>query len=592
MFNIRLNPFRDHLYLTGIGRRYAWSMPIVAVTGLLAGLLEGVGIGLLIPMVASLLAAGNASSGGVIALLGRFGEGLGHRERLFLIGGAMIALLLVKNAVQVFSRIFIAYIDGRASNDVRLALVDRLLSVGYSFHLSQDPIRFINIVATESWRASEAMRAGFSRVVSLATILVFAVMLVLVSWQLTLFVAAGAVIVRLVQAGLTRKLGALSELSSLGNQVLAERMVAVVDRIRVIRLFKWQATERQRFATASDHVRRVMLAQERVSSTVSPVLEVLHAMLFIGILLAAVLYGYSLPVLAAFLVLLNRLQPHLRALEAASTDLESAAANVAEVEWLLDPRGKPPAPTGETSFAGLSDRIEFRNVSFAYPTRTEAAALTDVSFSIPAGKATALMGRSGSGKSTIINLLCRLVDPAGGCILVDGTDLTEIDPASWLDHIGIAGQDIDLVDGTIADNITFGRSDLSEADIVEAARAADAHDFITALPQGYQTDVGDGGSSLSGGQRQRIAIARAFARKPSILILDEATNAVDGISEAAILGLLRQVRGDMTVIVISHRHSTIAQCDHAVSLSNGRVVEESPLAESQSYRGMVGSEKH
>jgi ABC-type multidrug transport system fused ATPase/permease subunit len=317
------------------------------------------------------------------------------------------------------------------------------------------------------------------------------------------------------------------------------------------------------------------------------VLEILHAVLFIGILLVAVVYGYSLPVLAAFLVLLNRLQPHLRALEAASTDLESAAANVAEVEWLLDPRGQPPGPTGETPFTGLTDRIEFRDVSFAYPTRTEAAALTKVSFSIPAGQATALMGRSGSGKSTIINLLCRLVDPASGSILVDGKDLAEIDPASWLDQIGIAGQDIDLVDGTIAENIAFGRSGLSEADIVEAARAADAHDFITALPQGYQTHVGDDGSNLSGGQRQRVAIARAFARKPSILILDEATNAVDGISEGAILGLLRRVRGDMTVIVISHRQSTIAQCDHAVSLLGGAVVEESPLSSSESYRKMI-----
>jgi subfamily B ATP-binding cassette protein MsbA len=287
-------------------------------------------------------------------------------------------------------------------------------------------------------------------------------------------------------------------------------------------------------------------------------------------------------------VLLYRMQPYLLTLNQARLTLEALRGSVREVEWLLDPAGKPLPPAGTVKLGPLTGPIRFERVSFTYPNRPEGApALSDVSFELHPNRSIALIGRSGAGKSTIVSMLCQLLQPASGRNSAAGIDLAKIDPVSWRRRIGMAGQDIDLVEGTVAENIAYGVPDAGEAEIVEAARLADADSFIRTLPEGYDTRVGNRGMSLSGGQRQRIGLARALVRKPEILILDEATNAVDGISERAIMSLLRdRSRGIMT-IVISHRQSTLACCEDGIVLEDGRVSESGPLRNLRFYHGMT-----
>lgn len=293
------------------------------------------------------------------------------------------------------------------------------------------------------------------------------------------------------------------------------------------------------------------------------------------------------PVIITFLVLLHRIQPHLLAVNQAWLGLASLNESLREVEWLLDPQYKPPPPTGIVRFNHLEGPIVFEDVNFTYPNRVEAGpALSDVSFTIHKDMSTALIGRSGAGKSTIVNILCRLLEPTSGRIKVAGIDLADIDPMTWREHLGIAGQDIELVEGSITDNIAYGAPAASFEDIVQAARIADADSFIGELPNGYGTHVGSRGLSLSAGQRQRIGLARALVRKPEILILDEATNAVDGISEIAIMSLLRYRSRDKTTIVISHRQSTLACCEAGIVLENGRVIESGPLGNLEFYSKM------
>jgi subfamily B ATP-binding cassette protein MsbA len=331
-----------------------------------------------------------------------------------------------------------------------------------------------------------------------------------------------------------------------------------------------------------------MFITAQTNAALSPALEVLHVILLLLIMVIATFSGVELPVLAAFLVLLNRLQPHLRELESATGQLAAESAQVREVEWLLDPADKPAPPTGVLPFIELTDGIDFDDVSFDYGTRPGGApALANVSVSFVRGRSTALIGASGSGKSTIVNLLCRLVEPTSGVILVDGIRLSEINPNAWLAAIAIAGQDIEIIEGSIASNIAYGQEHLSQAEVTEAARLADADGFIMALPQGYETTIDASGLNLSGGQRQRLAIARALARRPQILILDEATNAVDGLSEAAIMQLLREVNASVTTIVVSHRASTLALCDDGVVIAHGRVVETGPLATLSAWQQMI-----
>jgi subfamily B ATP-binding cassette protein MsbA len=247
-------------------------------------------------------------------------------------------------------------------------------------------------------------------------------------------------------------------------------------------------------------------------------------------------------------------------------------------------RDNPPAPKGELAFTGLRNGIEFDNVSFEYGDRGEPA-LRNASFQLRRGRSTALIGESGAGKSTVVNLICRLLEPSAGTIRVDGQPLSRIKISEWLNAIAIAGQDIDLIDGTIAENISYGRPDTKRTKIEWAAWSAGAG-FVNDLAQGFDTLVGPRGLSLSGGERQRISIARALAREPEILILDEATNAVDYETETSIIKTLQDLPKSMTIIVISHRPSTLAFCDDAIVLSRGRVVETGPLSSVLSYRTM------
>jgi ABC-type multidrug transport system fused ATPase/permease subunit len=196
-----------------------------------------------------------------------------------------------------------------------------------------------------------------------------------------------------------------------------------------------------------------------------------------------------------------------------------------------------------------------------------------VSFAIRSGRMTAISGPSGAGKSTIINLLCLLIDPGTGRVRVDGADLRQFDRGAWLRAIGVAGQDIDLVPGTIADNIAWGAEGVSRAAVEQAARLAKL-DFVDQLPNGLDTDVGAAAAALSGGQRQRVSLARALVRGPAILILDEATNAVDHATEQAILQTVRELTSPRVKIVISHKASVVSQCDDVVRLGETANVED------------------
>jgi len=255
------------------------------------------------------------------------------------------------------------------------------------------------------------------------------------------------------------------------------------------------------------------------------------------------------------------------------------------VRELLAPAGKPFVVSGERPYVALKDRIRFDRVTFYYDD-PDRPALRDVSLSIPVGKTTALVGPSGAGKSTLIHLVFRFYDPTGGEVLLDDEPLRSVRLEAWWSRIALVSQDVHMFNASVRENIAYGRLDATDEDIVAAAKLADAHGFIRELPQGYDTCVGDRGVRLSGGQKQRIALARAVVRNAQILILDEATNALDAISDNLIQEALDTLSDGRTVVVIAHRLSTVERADHIIVLEEGRVAEEGDLDDLLAKNGL------
>ncbi|PDT83924.1 ABC transporter ATP-binding protein [Sinorhizobium sp. BJ1] len=560
--------------------RHVRLLPFVVVLGLASAALEGAGIGLIIPML-GIIADNDGSTGlsGISAVFEDVGAGLDKGDRLLALAAAILALIVLKNVLAFANTVLTNFIYGKASHSVRSALANQLLRIGYPFFLQQNPGRLLNIISNESWRASDAIQTVLGAMVNASAAAILLAFLLLLSWQMTLFVALGLIIVQVAHAALSATLKGPSRNVTSFNSDLAARMLHLVHAGRLIRVFGQESREKAAFDSASDSVRHAGFVLQTRQGVLPPLTEALHSALFLAAVVSAWFVGVSFPVIVAFVVLLYRLQPHVRALQMSWSQIQGWSGSLEEVRWLLDSSDKPKPPSGSTPIEGLDEGIVFSDVTFRYPASgSRAVVLRSASFDIRSGCSTAIIGRSGAGKSTIVNLLCRFVEPDEGRILIDGVPLEQIDPAQWRRQIAVASQDLELVDGTIFANITYGQSaTLAEAE--RAARLAEAHSFIEKLPDGYQTVVGYRGASLSAGQRQRIALARALVRDPAILILDEATNAVDGLSEAAIVETLKLRAGRRTTIVISHHRSTISFCDDVVVLGGGRVKSRASLAD-------------
>ena len=556
-------------------RLYPWSIPALVFLGMLASLAEGVGIGLFVPLLQSLDQTRNTAETGnglVDALGGLFG-GVPAEQRLEMISVCILASIALKAALTYGHAALFHWLDAHISHRLRSGIFEQLLTVGYRFFERSGSGRLLNTLSGETWRASQALSVLVDLITITCTIAVYAALLLIISWKLSLVVALAMLGISFVVRRLTRRAKALGRRAAAANAALTERMLEGHEGMRVIRAFGAERREQARFDQASRRVSRLFMRMGLQSATVGPVYEVLAAVLLIGVLLVMLRNPANLPSLLVFVFVLYRLQPRAQAFDDARVRLSTLAGSVEEVRSLLDRAGKPYLASGDVPFEGLDRAITFRRVGFRYDPG-DAPALRDVTLQIEAGKTTALVGPSGAGKSTLIKLLFRFYDPDEGEVCVDGRPLRDLDLATWRRRIGWVGQDVYLFNASVRANIAYGRRGASAEEVATAARWADADGFIRQLPQGYDTKVGDRGVRLSGGQKQRITLARAILCDPDLLILDEATNALDSISESFIQEALAKLARDRTVVVIAHRLSTIAQADHIVVLEEGRVREQ------------------
>ena len=365
-----------------------------------------------------------------------------------------------------------------------------------------------------------------------------------------------------------------------------------LDNMEVVKAYRQENQRQDTFErTNKDYTRRMMRVARRREAG-SPLSEVLGT-IGLGFILVlggnAVLGGtIQASVFILFVIIFARLIPPVQAIVKAYSSLQKGSASAARIFEILDADERITEKPDAIVLNGFEKEIRYQNVSFGYENGDvgqTVKVIDNLSLTIPKGLKVALVGPSGAGKTTLVDLLPRFYDPTDGMISIDGIPIKDMNINSLRRNLGVVSQNCILFNDTIANNITFGLTGITPERIREAARIANADDFIMNMPQGYDTPVGDRGSALSGGQRQRISIARAVLRNPPIMILDEATSALDAASQQAVQEALDKTMEGRTTIVIAHRLSTIENADLIVVMDHGRIVEQGSHAELMALGG-------
>jgi subfamily B ATP-binding cassette protein MsbA len=459
--------------------------------------------------------------------------------------------------------------------DLQGAMFAKLMDVDFARHAREEPGRLVSRFTNDINIVSEALvRGGQSMIRDTLTLLGAIGSMLWLDWVLTLVVFGAFALAAGPLQGLSKR--AVRQTHAAQEQMgsLSALLLESFGFARAVKTYALEEREKDRAGAAFEARRKLAtkLAYSRAGPV--PVLEIVG-----GIALAAVLWIAGWRILNDFMTVgdligmiaaVGAAAPAARTLGQLNTLAAECSAALARIFGLIDEPVLIVDKPGAKPLALSEGRVAFENVSFAYG---DAPALNDVSFTVSPGETVAFVGPSGAGKTTIFNLLPRLYDATAGSVRIDGQDVREAQIASVRGAISLVAQEAALFNDTIRANIALGRAGATQADIEQAARNAAAHDFITALPNGYDTIAGDRGSNLSGGERQRIALARAFLRDAPILLLDEATSALDAESEAKIQEALARLSKGRTVLVIAHRLSTVRDADRIIALENGRIAE-------------------
>jgi subfamily B ATP-binding cassette protein MsbA len=447
--------------------------------------------------------------------------------------------------------------------------------VDFARHSHEEPGRLVSRFTNDINVVSEALVRGAQAMIRDTLTLAGAIASMLwFDWVLTLVVAgvfllASGPLQAMAQRAMRQTQAAQLQIGAL-TALLSETFGAA----RFVKTYGLEEHETARARAAFEARRKLAMKLARNRASAVPLMEIIG-----GVALAAVLWIAGIRILADAMTVGDLIgmigavgvaAPAARALGQFNTVLAEARAALGRIFGLIDEPVTINDKPGAKPIAIAKGRVEFDNVFFSYG---EATALDGVSFTVEPGETVAFVGPSGAGKSTIFNLLPRLYDATGGAVRIDGQDVRDVTVASVRSSISLVAQEAALFNDSVRANIALGRAGATHAEIEAAARAAAAHDFISALPQGYDTVVGDRGANLSGGERQRIALARAFLRDAPILLLDEATSALDAESEAKVQEALARLAKGRTVLVIAHRLATVRDADRILALENGRIVE-------------------
>ena len=489
----------------------------------------------------------------------------------------LVALMLVQAGFNFLRTYSLGRVGESVVADLRKKVFGHLLDLDVPFFTSRQTGELVSRLTADVATVQSAVSQALAQVVNQGiTLLGGLVLLFVLEPRLTLVMLA--VVPPVVVAGAVFGRGLRRVSAEFQDRLAAASAAAeeAIGGVRVVKAFGAEDAERRRYAAGIDAAFEAALRRVRLRALFVPAV-LLCAFAGLGVVLW---YGGRLALagqlssgdLVAFLLLTMFVAGSLGTFTGLWAQLQEASGASKRVFELLDARPELPVDPRPVRLGGVRGAVALEEVSFTYPGRATPA-LDRVSLAAEPGSVVAVVGPSGAGKSTLLSLLMRFADPDAGAVTLDGVDLRRLDPAELRSHLAYVPQETVLFSGTVADNLRLAKPDATDAELRAAAEAADAHEFISALPQGYDTPVGERGVRLSGGQRQRIAIARALLRDPRVLLLDEATSSLDGESEAAVQRALARLMAGRTTVVVAHRLATVANADRIYVLHDGRVVD-------------------
>ncbi len=512
----------------------------------------------------------------------------GNYTAIWVLGGTLMGLFTVKGFATYGQMTTLARIGNRIIADYQRRLYDSMLSQGVSFFAERHSTEFLNRLnsgAAGARTVLDLLITSIGRDVLTLTGLVIVMVLqdpiIMIAGMITL--PASVYFIRNLSRRARHAMRA--QFGSTGE--ILKHLQESVQGIRIVKSYNLEDLMRKRMSASIDQVELNQNKMARIKAFSSPVMEMLGGFAIAGFVMYAghgVLAGSQLPG-EFFSVVTALLLAYEPAKRLARLQIE-LAASLTLTRFLFDTIDSLPAEHDEARMPAIKvgrGRIEFREVSFRY--RPEEAVLRGISFIAEPGTTTALVGSSGSGKSTIMNLVERFWEPQTGKIFIDDHDISQFSRRSLRAQIAYVSQDVFMFSGTIRDNIALGKLDATEEEIVKAAKAAHAHDFIQGFPKGYDSQVGEQGVQISGGQRARIAIARAFLKNAPILLLDEPTAALDSESEREVQRALESLQASRTTLVIAHRLQTIMAADKICAMDEGRIIESGKHDELIARRG-------
>jgi len=499
---------------------------------------------------------------------------------LIFVGVFLVVMTGFKCGCAYLASFFMIPIKTGVLRDLRQSLYKKITGLPIGFFTEEKKGDIMSRMTNDVSEVSNSIMASLDMLFrNPIMIVVYIITLFSISWQLTLFVLLLLPVAGLIIGRIGRNLKRRSTLGQEQTGDLLSQIEETLSGLRVVKAFNAENKLRQRFNTQNDATRQTFNKIERRYSLAHPVSE------FLGTALIAILiwYGGGLiladnsaieaPTFIYYLIIFYSIINPAKDLSKAAYAIRKGMASLERIDKILDTPSNIQAPDEpkQINLSQVHPLIRYENVSFAY--KKDRPVLKHISLDIEQGQTIAFVGQSGSGKTTLVDLLPRFYDVAEGAIKIGGTDIREVRPYDLRALMGNVNQEAILFNDTFFNNITFGVDNATEEEVIAAAKIANAHDFIMATPNGYQTNIGDRGSRLSGGQRQRISIARAILKNPPILILDEATSALDTESEQLVQQALDNLMKNRTTLVVAHRLSTIRNADVICVLHEGEIVE-------------------